>query len=266
MKSCAIKKICKLEAKKESISFENLVEYLQGKEKAQLSIAKEESGPTDFSSDQKTPEKIDYMKRRFQNNNRTPNQSPNGSLSQQSPGRINTQQSGYSPNHHGNNRNFNNSPNQGNNRQSNNQSQDQNSNAPHQPYNDQNSATNSQTQITTHPSQQGSPYQQKRSPMQQQNSPANNSQQNNSGQNGIYQIKGSDIKKSDINLKGVAILNNTLIEYFCDGGAVRTLVSFEAYEKIKQESPGTKLSPYTERSLRSVTDYRFVVNSVSTDV
>ena len=34
LRSCAIIKVCKIEAKKETINFANLIEYLQGKEKA----------------------------------------------------------------------------------------------------------------------------------------------------------------------------------------------------------------------------------------
>ena len=56
----------------------------------------------------------------------------------------------------------------------------------------------------------------------------------------------------DINIQGVAIFNNSLIEYFCDGGAVRTIISLETFEKIKSEAPGTIMEPYTESPLRSV--------------
>ena len=62
-------------------------------------------------------------------------------------------------------------------------------------------------------------------PRQHQNNPATNNQRN---QNSIYQVQNSEeIKNCDINLKGGAILNNTLTEYFCDGGALQTLISHE---------------------------------------
>ena len=66
-------------------------------------------------------------------------------------------------------------------------------------------------------------------------------------------IKNSEeIKINDIKLKGVAILKNTLTEYFSEGGAVLTLISHKTYKKIKKKSSGTKLDPYTGEGLRSV--------------
>ena len=56
-----------------------------------------------------------------------------------------------------------------------------------------------------------------------------------------------------------------MIEYFCDGGAVRTLVSHETYEKIKKESPGTKLDPYTEKGLRSVNSELKIIGEIRLD-
>ena len=58
-------------------------------------------------------------------------------------------------------------------------------------------------------------------------------------------------KQNDINITGIAIFNNSLIEYFCDGGAVRTIISLSTFEKIKKEAPETKLERYAGRPLKS---------------
>ena len=49
----------------------------------------------------------------------------------------------------------------------------------------------------------------------------------------------------------MTIFNNTLIEYFCDGGASKTVISENAYKKIKEEAPETKLENYVGRPLKS---------------
>ena len=80
----------------------------------------------------------------------------------------------------------------------------------------------------------------------------NDDQQTSPQQNGAYQVNNLKDHKPDVNLKRVAILNNTLVEYFCDAGAAWTLMRKDTIEKIKTETPGTKLEVYDGQGLRSV--------------
>lgn len=52
-------------------------------------------------------------------------------------------------------------------------------------------------------------------------------------------------------LYGKALFNNTLVEYFFDSGASRTVISRDLFEKIKFNYPQTKLGEYKGKHLRS---------------
>lgn len=53
------------------------------------------------------------------------------------------------------------------------------------------------------------------------------------------------------NLVGVALFDNIEIEYLCDGGAFRTVISEQAFDKIKRYSPNTTLSSYRGGPIKS---------------
>jgi hypothetical protein len=52
-------------------------------------------------------------------------------------------------------------------------------------------------------------------------------------------------------LIGVALMDDALIEYLCDSGAVRTIISEAAFEKIRERSPGKVLEQYKGKALKS---------------
>ncbi|RNA39717.1 RNA-directed DNA polymerase (reverse transcriptase) domain containing [Brachionus plicatilis] len=50
---------------------------------------------------------------------------------------------------------------------------------------------------------------------------------------------------------GVAIFNNTLVNYLCDSGADRTIINTKTFNLIKRHSPGTELEIHSGRELFS---------------
>ena len=242
-KAAAIKKIHKTEANKEHMNFSQLVIYLQGKEKAQLSLELNEvNQTTDFSSDQnhKYNENQGSYKKRHHTGKSPFQKSYNNN----------------SPQQQGQNRNFNNSyrnqtqgyapQQQGQSPSNNTQQQNEGADTPHhQTTNNPSSPQGQARNFYQQPSAQGQNNQQTnnvqqtiQSPGQQATAqfrqspqyvpkqrPMNDNQQTSPQQNGVYQVNNLKDQKPDVNLKGVAILNNTLVEYFCDAGAVRTLIS-----------------------------------------
>ena len=52
-------------------------------------------------------------------------------------------------------------------------------------------------------------------------------------------------------IRGKAIFNNTLVQYLCDGGADKTVISRATFDRIRGEEPLTQLEPYSGGQLRS---------------
>ena len=73
------------------------------------------------------------------------------------------------------------------------------------------------------------------------------------GNNGIFQVSNKfEQPQNHLNIKGIAIFNHTVVDYFCDAGAVCTIICADLFEKICHDLPGTKLEQYTDKPLRSV--------------
>ena len=109
--------------------------------------------------------------------------------------------------------------------------------------------------------QQNQPY----SNQQQQNqSLSNQQQQNNRSNNGTQSINKiySATGPKDPALFGLAILNNTLVEYLYDSGAVTTIISEETYNLIKAQDPKTHLKTYRGRSLYSANKKMTILGTV----
>ena len=95
---------------------------------------------------------------------------------------------------------------------------------------------------------------------------ANMTNQSHQGNNGIFQVSNKfEQPQKDLNIKGIAIFNNTVVDYFCDAGAVRSIISADLFEKIRHDSPGTKLEPYKDKPLRSVNSDLKIVGSIRLD-
>ena len=90
--------------------------------------------------------------------------------------------------------------------------------------------------------------------------------QSHQGNNGIFQVSNKfEQPQKDFNIKGIAIFNSTVVDYFCDAGAFRSIISADLFEKIHHDSPGTKLEPYTDKPLRSVNSDPKIVGSIRLD-
>ena len=55
------------------------------------------------------------------------------------------------------------------------------------------------------------------------------------------------------------------MEYFCDGGAVRTLISVATFEKIQKDTPGTQLEPYNGQGQISVNSELKIIGKLCLD-
>lgn len=62
-------------------------------------------------------------------------------------------------------------------------------------------------------------------------------------------LKSRQRQKED--LHGIAIFGFSLINYLCDSGASKTIISEEVFKKIKADDPKVKLKSYRGRGLRS---------------
>jgi hypothetical protein len=60
-------------------------------------------------------------------------------------------------------------------------------------------------------------------------------------------------QNSNSAIKGKAIFNNTLVEYFCDGGADLSIINAKLYQEILRQAPKTTIKPYQGKPLASCT-------------
>ena len=63
-------------------------------------------------------------------------------------------------------------------------------------------------------------------------------------------------------IKGVAIFNNTLIDYLVDSGASCTLINEDVFNKIKKEAPETVLEQYKGNELYSASNKIEIIGTV----
>ena len=66
-------------------------------------------------------------------------------------------------------------------------------------------------------------------------------------------------------IKGKAIMNNSLVEFLCDGGADRSIINKSVYENICRQQPTTKLLKYQGKALRSCTGEIEILGIVKLD-
>ena len=83
-----------------------------------------------------------------------------------------------------------------------------------------------------------------------------NRKNENSANLGICLSKQADVA-------GLAIFNNTPIEYIFDTGACLTMISLNAFEKIKNDYPATTLYPYWGENIKSANSV-MIINGVVT--
>ena len=83
-----------------------------------------------------------------------------------------------------------------------------------------------------------------------------NRKNDNSTNLGICLIRQADIA-------GLAIFNNTPIEYIFDTGACLTMISLNAFEKIKNDYPATVLEPYWGENIKSANSV-MIINGIVT--
>ncbi len=60
-------------------------------------------------------------------------------------------------------------------------------------------------------------------------------------------------------------MNNSLVEYLCDGGADRSIINKSVYENICRQQPTTKLLKYQGKALRSCTGEIEILGIVKLD-
>ena len=71
--------------------------------------------------------------------------------------------------------------------------------------------------------------------------------------------------QKDLNIKGIAIFNDTVFDFFGDARVVRSIISADLFKKIRHDSPGTKLEQYTDKPFRSDNSHLNIVGSILLD-
>ena len=278
MKASALKKQFKCLERNEQLTYDQLVEYIEGKVQTKKHMGTiDSSSPIDYSTDQNPNDaQRSYPDKRRQKNqphgqqhhkqywpqqyqspqyfNSTPQSPPNpAQMSNGSPPAMQAANQPPMSNTQTNNQPHNQAQSQVQQAQPPQSSNQASHHMPNQGYN-QGATTSGQTNDNQNP-QNGNQrqYNNNHRAYKPWRNQAQADNQGQSGQNGIYQVSNKvEQTKKDLNIKGIAIFNNTVVDYFCDAGAVRSIISAELFEKIRQDSPGTKMEPYTDKPLRSV--------------